>query len=417
MDDLSRGHCSMKNFVRIPICAVFISVLFVSPTTLAAQGTPLKTLFLDKDMLEQIKTGYVKQENAYQPVVKKILDESKKLLKERSVSVMDKSTTLPGGDKHDFLSMAPYFWPDPTKKDGLPYIQRDGERNPEIYGITDKDYLSKTLDASQLLAISWFITGDSKYSAKAAENIRVWFLDRETRMNPNFTHAQFVRGLNDGRGTGLISAHDLYKALDAILLLGRSREWTGTDDQNIRAWFEEYFTWLTTDKNGIDESSRENNHGTWYDVQAASIALFLGKEEYVRNLLEAAKEKRIASQIEKDGTLPNELRRTRSWHYSCMNLAAFMHLALLGDHVHVDLWNHEARQGGSIRKAVNFLLPFVSDSSKWAHKQITPFQSESESVWFLHWAEKKYDKKMYASDWLKKASSDKNLVSVYDLFY
>lgn len=417
MASLNRGHSSMKNIVRISICAVVIFVMFVSPNTLAAQVAPLKTLFLDRDMLEQIKTGYVKQDKAYQRAAKKILDESNKLLKQKPVSVIDKSTTLPGGDKHDFLSMAPYFWPDPTKQDGLPYIQRDGERNPEIYAITDKDYLSKTLNASQLLAISWFITGDSKYSAKAAENIRVWFLDRETRMNPNFKHAQFVRGLNDGRGTGLISSHDLYKALDAILILRGSKEWTRTDDQNIRAWFEEYFTWLTTDKNAIDESIRENNHGTWYDVQAASIALFLGKEEYVRNLLETAKEKRIASQIEKDGTLPNELRRTRSWHYSCMNLAAFMHLALLGERVHVDLWNYEARQGGSIRKAVNFLLPFVSDTTKWGHKQITPFQSESESVWFLYMAEKIYDKKIYVSGWLNKVSSSKNLVSVYDLFY
>ncbi|MCX6142128.1 MAG: alginate lyase family protein [Ignavibacteriales bacterium] len=407
----------MKNSLRISVWSVTVFVVLVLPAALTAQTSALNTLILDKDMLQQIQNGYVTKEMAYQQVVKKMLNESNKLLNEKPLSVVDKSVVPPSGDKHDFLSMAPYFWPDPTKTNGLPYIQRDGERNPEIYAITDKDYLSKTLDASQLLAITYFVTGDSKYSTKSAEMIRVWFLNEATKMNPNMKHAQFIRGINEGRGTGLISSHDLYKALDAVLLLRRSKEWTRTDDQNFRKWFDEYFTWLTTHPYGKDESGRENNHGTWYDVQAASIALFLGKDEFAKNLLEMVKEKRITPQIESDGKLPNELRRTRSWHYSCMNLCAFMHLALLGEHVHVDLWNYQSKQGGSIRKAVDYLLPFVSDSSKWGYKQITPFQSESESVWFLHMAEKKYDKKMYRSDWLKKISSDKNTISVYDLFY
>ena len=30
--------------------------------------------------------------------------------------------------------MGPYWWPDTTKIDGLPYIRRDCELNPEIHG-------------------------------------------------------------------------------------------------------------------------------------------------------------------------------------------------------------------------------------------------------------------------------------------
>ena len=407
----------MKNILRILLGSALFTAVIVSPITLFAQTTALKTLILDKEMLGKIKDGYVKKEKVYQSVVKKILDESNKLLIQKPLSVVDKSVFPFSGDKHDFLSMAPYFWPDLAKKDGLPYIQKDGERNPEIYSITDKDYLARTLNESQLLAIAYFITGESKYSAKAVEKIRVWFLKKETRMNPNFKHSQFIRGINDGRGTGLISIHDIYKVLDAILILRLSKEWERSDDRNITKWFEEYFKWLTTSTYGKDESGRENNHGTWYDVQATSIALFLGKNEFARKVLEEAKEKRIGSQIEKDGKLPNELRRTRSWHYSCMNLSAFMHLAILGDHVNVDLWNYQSEKGGSIRKAVDYLQPFISDSNKWQYKQITQFDLEKESTWFLYIAENKFDKNIYHSDWLEKISSKKNIISVYDLFY
>jgi len=407
----------MKSILGSSACSVIVLLMLVSPSTLTAQTSALKTLILDKEMLEHIRVGYVEKEKAYERVVKKILDESNKLLTQKPLSVVDDSAIPPSGDKHDFLSMAPYYWPDATKNNGLPYIQKDGERNPELYNFTDPDNLTKTLNESHLLAMSYFITGDSKYSAKAAEKIRVWFINEETRMNPNMKHAQFIRGINDGRGAGLIQTKDLHKVLDAIVILRQSKEWSGTDDRNMQRWFEEYFTWLTTHKYGIEESNRENNHGTWYDVQEASIALFLGKNDFAKNILEVAKQKRIASQIEKDGRQPNELRRTRSWHYSCMNLSAFMHLALLGEHVQVDLWNYQSKQGGSIRKALDYLLPFVSDSSKWGYKQITPFHTESESIGLLCIAEKKYDKKMYYSDWLKKISSDKNLISVYGLFY
>ena len=407
----------MKSFLRISACIVAVLSMVVLPPPLAAQVSALKTLILDKDMLAQIRLGYTNKEKAYERVVKKILDESNKLLTQKPLSVIDDSIVPPSGDKHDFVSMAPYFWPDPTKKDGLPYIQRDGERFPEIYKYTDPDNLTKTLDGCRLLAMSWFITGNSKYSTKAAEKIRVWFCNKETRMNPNMKHAQFIRGINEGRAAGLIQTKDLHKVLDAIIILRQTKEWSGADDRNIRQWFEEYFTWLTTHQYAIDESKRENNHGTWYDVQAASIALFLGKDEIARNILETAKEKRISPQIQYDGKQPNELRRTRSWHYSCMNLSAHTHLALLGEHAQVDLWNYQSKQGGSIRKALDYLLPFASDSSKWGYKQITPFQPERETIGLLCMAEKKYDKQKYYSDWLKKISSDKNLISLYDLFY
>ena len=46
-------------------------------------------------------------------------------------SVMEKLNTPPSGDKHDYMSLAPYFWPNPDTKDGLPYIRKDGKTNPD----------------------------------------------------------------------------------------------------------------------------------------------------------------------------------------------------------------------------------------------------------------------------------------------
>ena len=49
-------------------------------------------------------------------------------------SVTSKTRTPPSGDKHDYISMGPYWWPDPSRPGGEPYVRRDGEVNPERDG-------------------------------------------------------------------------------------------------------------------------------------------------------------------------------------------------------------------------------------------------------------------------------------------
>src|ERR1044072_5271844 len=67
----------------------------------------------------------------------KLERDARKALVSGPFSITSKATTPPSGDKHDYMSQAPYFWPDPQRPNGLPYIRRDGDRNPEINKITD----------------------------------------------------------------------------------------------------------------------------------------------------------------------------------------------------------------------------------------------------------------------------------------
>ena len=104
--------------------------------------------------------------------------------------------------------------------------------------------------------------------------------------------------------------------------------------------------------NGKAEAAATNNHGTWYDVQATTYMLFVGDEAVARQVVEAAKAKRIAAQIQPDGQMPRELGRTKSWGYSCFNLKALAQLADLGRRVDVDLWTYSSPDGRSIRTAL-----------------------------------------------------------------
>jgi hypothetical protein len=301
-------------------------------------------------------------------------------------TVTAKSQTPPSGDKHDYMSLARYFWPNPDTPDHLPYVRRDGESNPQINSIADHAGILKMEDAVHALALGYELTGREAYAARATLLIRTWFLDPDTRMNPNLRFAQAVLGVNDGRGTGILDARGLPDVADAIAMIRSSKSWTAADEAGMKSWFSDYYTWLTTSKNGLDEAAAKNNHGSWYDYQAAGIALFLGKQDDARALLTQARTKRIAVQIGPDGSQPMELARTKSFSYSAFNLDALTRLADMGELAGVDLWKYQAPGGGSIRVALNYLLPFALKDQHWGHAEIEGFNGDALTVAVLRGA-------------------------------
>ena len=371
----------MNRIKRLVLCLGVI--IFLCGTSTAQGGvtsrepsrSPLVFL-LDARRLqttkERIRNG---DKNAAQAMSKLEL-EAKKAINGGPFSVVSKLATPPSGDKHDYMSQAPYFWPNPDTPDHLPYIRRDGERNPEINKISDHQNMDRMVSAVDTLALAYFFSGNEAYAAKAAELARAWFVEPATRMNPNLEFAQFIPGVNTGRGIGLIETRGLTRVVDAIGLLAGSKAWTESDQRNLERWFSQFLQWMLESKHGRDEAAAKNNHGTYYDLQISSFALFVARKDLAVRTLEAARTKRIAIQIEPDGRQPLELVRTKGWSYSVGNLDGLTLLATLGERVGVDLWNYRTADGRSIRLALDYLVPFAFDEKRWPDQQLGEWQPQ-----------------------------------------
>jgi hypothetical protein len=356
--------------------AWILILLGTSPhSTLAAEGP--RVFLLDGDQLQAVRTRTANGDKQFRPAIEALRRDADRALEAGPFSVINKDAVPPSGDKHDYMSFAPYWWPNPDTKDGLPYIQRDGQRNPDIHKLRNRSDLGEMSDTLETLSLAYYFTRDEKYAARARLLIHTWFIDADTRMNPNFEFAQAIRGVNKGRGLGLIESRLFTKVVGAVGLLGNSRSWSQSDERDLKQWFATYLQWMLTSAHGREESAAKNNHGTYYDCQIVTFALFLGKKDLARETVEDAKSKRIAVQVESDGREPLELVRTKAWSYSIGNLSGLMSLARLGEQVGVDLWNYETSDGRSIRAALDFLLPFGIGSKKWPYKQIGGFSRES----------------------------------------
>jgi len=322
---------------------------------------------------QRIQSG----DKTFDAALAKLEADARKALQQEPVSVTTKGSIPPSGDKHDYMSQAPYFWPDPSKPNGLPYIRRDGERNPELDKITDHHTLDLMEAAVRTLSLAYYFKGNEEYAVKAAVILRAWFLDPATRMNPNLEYAQFIPGVNTGRGIGLIETRGLADVVDGIGLLAGSKSWTAADQRGLEDWYAKFLQWMLESKNGREENAAKNNHGTYYDVQTTSFALFLWKRDLAKQIVQTAKQKRIALQIEPDGRQPLELVRTKAWGYSNGNLDGLMLLARLAENVEVDLWTYQTKDGRSIRRALEYLYPFAVGDQKWTYQQLGGFDGKS----------------------------------------
>ncbi len=327
---------------------------------------------LNPVMLAKSRARLNEGDKSLRPALKMLRLEADDALKKGPFSVMYKKMIPPSGDKHDYMSRGSYWWPDPKKPDGLPYIRRDGRRNPEtITDNFDRLALGQMTSAIQTLAHAWYFTNHKPYAVHTATLLRTWFLDPDTKMNPHLQFGQAIPGITQGRDIGIIDTARLVRIVDAIGLLKSSHAWTAKDQNAMRDWCAEYLKWLRTSKHGLGEEKKLNNHGTWYDAQVVSLALYTGQNDLARKIIEQVKTRRINKQIEPDGSQPHELARTKSLGYSTGNLDGFFRLATMAEKLGIDLWRYESPDGRSIRKALDFLSKHVDTGQKWPYKQIT----------------------------------------------
>jgi len=289
------------------------------------------------------------------------------------LSVMDKNLTAPSGDKHDYLRMPTYAWPNPDTPDGQPYLHRDGEPGPHINSPDyDKARMSKMTSAVNRLAWAALATGQEKYTEHAAHLLYVWFVDPESRMNPNLTFSKYTPGDKPPYATGVIATHGWVEMMQAFAILGGYAAWTDGLAKGLHQWFTDYLEWLQTSPQGLAEKGLGNNRGTWYDAQVVAFARFTGNDDLALRVLRESCLKRLDEQIAGDGSLPKELERTISLSYTLMTLKGWAMLALMGDRLEFNLWHWTTRDGRGLRLALDYAGPYISRPGDWPHQQIKP---------------------------------------------
>ncbi|KAH8982367.1 chondroitin AC/alginate lyase [Lactarius hatsudake] len=283
-----------------------------------------------------------------------------------------KAFLAPSNNTHDYLSWAPYWWPNCSGVGNTteltpqqiwvtcPYVPRDGEFNPDFRTVNNTGAFTAMSDAIFSNALAWAINGSSVYSANVASWINTWFLAPDTYMNPNLNYAQVVRGpgANTGTHTGVLDLKCMTKVVNAVLVLraGKAPEWTDTIDSGLVNWTTTYIGWLMSNKIALEEAASANNHGTFYYNQLAALQILVNDLAGANATLHKYFSTLYQNQVLASGEQPFEAERTRPFHYRSYNLAAMITNARLAAHIGFNAWNLTTSTGGSIKAAIDFTM-------------------------------------------------------------
>jgi unsaturated chondroitin disaccharide hydrolase len=367
------GRASLTVAVLVAAQSACSTVGFQSPAPavrLTSSPAP-RTILVRGENLVESRRRLAAGDAMLRPAYDALIDSAQAALAEAPVSVTQKTRTPPSGDKHDYMSLAPYWWPDTTKPGGVPFVRRDGVVNPESRVDHDGWRMYAMMKRVEALSLAYWFTGEERYAEGAAKHLRVWFLDPATRMNPNLRFGQAIPGVTEGRGIGIIDTRYLPQIVDAIRLLDGSSALSSGDRAGLEQWCRDYLRWMLESPQGKEERAAENNHGNFYDEQIAALALFVGDSAVARRTLRESAPSRIAKQIARDGRQPLELERTRPLHYSLFNLDALTMIAEMGRHAGIDLWRYAGPGGGSVLDALRFVAPYADSLVTWPTPQVT----------------------------------------------
>jgi hypothetical protein len=284
---------------------------------------------------------------------------------EAPISVTASSCERSAGNIHDFYSEGDYWWPDPEDPDG-PYIRRDGMSNPGNFS----DHRHAMIRMNRIvgaMASAYVLTGEDKYVEKAMEHLDAWFINGETRMNPNMLYSQAIMGRVTGRGIGIIDGLHLAEVARSIYVMQDSEAITASELDSLKGWFRSFLTWISTHPYGKSEMVHPNNHGTCWARQASAYAQLTEDEQTLEFCADRVREVLLPSQMGQDGSFPLELERTKPYGYSLFNLDAMSVLVQILSEGTENWWEYSTEDGRSMKLGLEFMVPYIKDKASWPY--------------------------------------------------
>ncbi len=304
----------------------------------------------------------------------RVIENALLFLNETPVTVTNSYCNRSAGTIHDFYSEGDYWWPDEKNPDG-PYIRKDGYTNPANF-TAHRESLIRFSQISGALASAYVLTKDVKYAKQLVLHLQAWFINQDTKMTPNLLYAQAIKGVATGRGIGIIDTVHLVEVTKAIIAIENSGALSKADLAAIKSWFSDYLNWITTHEYGISERDNGNNHSVCWTMQVAAFAALIKDEKTMDFCRNFYKTTLLQNQMEKDGSFPLELKRTKPYGYSLFNLDAMSSICQILSTKKDNLFTYTTKDGKNIKLGMEFMFPYIENKSLWPYQQDVMYWNE-----------------------------------------
>jgi len=204
------------------------------------------------------------------------------------------------------------------------------------------------------LALAYRHYGERYNIEQAADCARAWFLNSQTRVEPNVDLPVIMEGCEEDINSTLADYATVWPMLDALRILQAASAMTNSELQGIANWLHQFQdSWLKAA--GQQAETERSIKGVIHDLVIGSVSAYLGDVSTTVRMLNRSP-LRLHNCIEPFGA-PTELSRKQPLHQSLFSLQQWFNLAFFGRASGVvDLW----RCGELDRKSLVWALRFIS---------------------------------------------------------
>ena len=214
---------------------------------------------------------------------------------------------------------------------------------------TAKAGITNDSHAAYTCALAYSLGTGEKYGRKAIEILDAWAATNTSISNED--------------DSPLVAAYSMFGLLSAADLLMGHDLWPDEGKTAFRRWLNDvYIPAMAKIKN------KANNWGDWGTLAIAASYHLTGNAQAFAGERTRIRE-RIGAAIMNDGHMPLEVARGNNgpWYtyfaLTPMTLSARMVLNISGE----NLFNHMATNGGSLKKALDYLYYYTQHKDEWPH--------------------------------------------------
>lgn len=244
-------------------------------------------------------------------------------------------------------------------------------------GKTDRhDYLAARQFSARTrdVALAYQLTGDDRYAERTVESIKYWTTESGTAMYPDVLNYIDIETNSDwGYPPSVELNITLPNFYYAASMVRSHPAWNGGEaafEHWTRKTLDELEGWAGKEYPNPVVGNNTNMRGSYVQHRAAT-ASYLGDSDALDRAVNWFKEHAIYD-VDDDGSLPRELKRSEGLDYSLNALQAFTSMAEIARHKDIDLysWSGPGNYDGGkpvLEAIADYTAPYVANPNTWPH--------------------------------------------------
>lgn len=237
---------------------------------------------------------------------------------------------------------------DASTKDALNRMVQDADelmQHPIPTSIFSDPQVLETVGGEVLtLGEAYYLTRQEKYAARVSDY-----------MHP-------LLSLTPPLGAGGLGLIDIF---DGYLLTEGSKAWNNADDEAVKQWCDALLQWLKSDEMMAKMKQMDDYQGLEFDMLLTFAKTFFEREwlHELKVYVDGTTKARLDRILAADGTM--NIGENNSLLEETEHLVTLVRMALVAEKAGSNLWLYETKNGGSIRKSIEWMNKELLGNKAW----------------------------------------------------